>query len=181
MNTTQPTPTPEQYEAHKGYRLLDDDEKGFTFNARPFLPEIEMQSGRGEWVGGHQGYMPYDPYRTRLSRAELRAKRGLPPEAKPPVWRRSTDGAPGRHHLPFLLQRRGQIDPILFTDSLPLEGDGYLWYPIQLPARPEPTQAEKDEKAADAFNKTGQYTVFYDDVRKTSFLAGVRYARSNQA
>jgi hypothetical protein len=177
--------TPEQYGAAEGWRLLDDDEKGIApFGEYPSLYEIQKWE-YSRWDGtGWQGSFRNNHYRTMLSRAALRAKRGLSPEPvkSPDVWRRSTDSTPQRCHLPFLLKRKRSIDPILFTDSLPLEDDGYLWYPLQLPAMPEPTTAEKDEAAADSYVKAVSWpNGEVESSIEEAYIAGIAYGRANPA
>lgn len=69
-----------------GFRLLDQDEVFFGARTPPGIIQMHESGGRfsdAAEVGGWHGDVKANTYRTRLSRAELRAARGLPPEADP--------------------------------------------------------------------------------------------------
>lgn len=76
--------TPEQVGVSEGWRLLDRDEIIMAYDFCPLLPQIEKWDSweieNARWnFAGWCGAEPTLTYRTRLSRPELRAARGLPP------------------------------------------------------------------------------------------------------
>jgi hypothetical protein len=70
-----------QIEPHLGYRLLNTDEVG---ELHPQLEEVEAWLVTvDKWATGYWGQDRGLTYRTKMTRAELRKARGLPPEPKP--------------------------------------------------------------------------------------------------
>lgn len=64
-----------------GWRLLDEDEVLENYpSPLPFLMEIEVRNFYYDFSKGYHGNDKTLTYRTKLSRAELRAARGFPPE-----------------------------------------------------------------------------------------------------
>lgn len=189
------TLTPEQYGAAEGWRLLDADEQGSPFNTTPPLPDIQQWwRTDGQWnQNPYCGSSVNHAYRTKLSRAELRAARGLPPE-KPsaPAW--ITDREPVDSDYPILVRyvypesNSENISHYDITDKtqgrvpVPLISCGHMWVHWKdiAPAVPKPTQTERDEAAAYAFINNGLSMTFSMAMgMRQGFLAGVKYGRAN--
>lgn len=66
--------------SERKYRFLNDDERGEAAAKFPSLEEIEFERSSNVWSPYYKGDIVDARYRTKLTRAELRAKRGLPPE-----------------------------------------------------------------------------------------------------
>lgn len=83
--TTQPNPenVPENLIGYEdGWRLLEDSEKPDNVPNLPFLECIERLK-EGRWVGNCRANQKHITYRTKLTRAELRRLRNLPPDIVP--------------------------------------------------------------------------------------------------
>jgi len=69
--------TPEQVGIKDGYRVLDKDETGPKFNNSISLRAIEGWNSDDTWDKGYRGNLANVTYRTKLTREQLAAKRGL--------------------------------------------------------------------------------------------------------
>lgn len=176
-------PTPEQYGASEGWRLLDPDEQGGSFSS-VIVQGLELLNTDGRWSAN--SYTGSDSptmsvYRTKMSRAELRAARRLPPEcdpvkAAPPVWIRAGERRPQPEDFPILIKGSGDITVM---EKAP---DGYppvrnwLWAPLTLPLMPAPTQQERDDKAFEAYITTCHAKSSIIDLRH-AWDAGIQRGR----
>ena len=107
---------PDNVEPGEGYRLLDEDEVDDKFDSCLATDKIQKYMRHGFWSDGWWGSAKEFTYRTRLSRAELRAARGLPPEDSKPEEKAQASDTPAtygpKHFMYGSCACHGQVEAI---------------------------------------------------------------------